>query len=63
MQELVRKINDGRYKVESEQEPIYIETCLFMLDCLQTIEENRKNIQELGDSPLISPEFAGYELH
>lgn len=42
MKELVRRINDGRYKFSvEEEEHIKIETCLFLLDCLQTTEENR----------------------
>ena len=42
MKELVRRINDGRYKLTVEEgEHIKTETCLFLLDCLQTIEENR----------------------
>ena len=58
MQELVRKINDGRYKLSLSDEPVYIETCLFLLDCLQTIEENRSSVEALGSAPLISTEFS-----
>ena len=38
MRELVRKINDGRYKLSVTGERVKIETCLFLLECLQTIE-------------------------
>ncbi len=31
MRELFEKINDGRYKLEVQQEEIMIETCLFMI--------------------------------
>ena len=35
MKELVRKINDGRYKMALENgESVKIETCLFLLDSL-----------------------------
>ena len=34
MASLVRKINDGRYKLQVEGEKIKIEVCLFLLDCL-----------------------------
>ena len=48
MTELVRKINDGRYKVSIEDgEIIKIETCLFLLECLQTLETNRIQAQDL----------------
>ena len=63
MQELVRKINDGRYKVSANEEPVYIETCLFLLECLQTIEENRIKVEELNTVPLISAEFSNFTLH
>ena len=48
MRELVRKINDGRYKLSVEGDNcVKIEICLFLLDCLQTIESNRINSNEL----------------
>lgn len=48
MTELVRKINDGRYKVSIEDgEIIKIETCLFLLECLQTLENNRIQARDL----------------
>ena len=33
-EELMSKIKDGRFTISSECEPICIETCLFLLDCL-----------------------------
>lgn len=63
MQDLVRRINDGRFKVSSATEPIKIETCLFLLDCLQALEQNRIKITELLLHPFISEEMSGSELH
>ena len=63
MQELVRKINDGRYKVTATDEPVYIETCLFLLECLQTVEENRITVDALDTTPFIAAEFSEYRLH
>ena len=34
MRELVRKINDGRYKVSVDGEEVTLEICLFLLECL-----------------------------
>ena len=33
MKDLIAKINDGRYKL-SLKEPIYLETCLFLVQCM-----------------------------
>ena len=64
MKELVRKINDGRYKLAVEGDAhIKIETCLFLLDCLQTLEENRILAADLIDHPYISDEMIQFELH
>lgn len=63
MRELVRKINDGRYKLAVEGEYIKLETCLFLLECLQTMEENRIEIGQLIDHPLISAEMENFPLH
>ena len=64
MQDLVKKINDGRYKVSVGQDrPISIETCIFLLECLQTVEEMRMPIEELATTPFISAEFADFPLH
>ena len=64
MRELVRKINDGRYKVTVEGgEHIKIETCLFLLDCLQTLEENRIMASGLIEHPFISDDMVNIDLH
>lgn len=58
MKELVRKINDGRYKLNIEGgETIKIETCLFLLECLQTQEQNRIMAKDLVDHPFISDDL------
>jgi len=31
MKDLIAKINDGRYKVSAKNEPVTIETCLFLV--------------------------------
>ena len=54
MRDLVRKINDGRFRMTSEKEPIKIESCLFLLDCMQAIDSNRIQMNELFDHPFIS---------
>lgn len=46
MKDLISKINDGRYKVSLE-EPITIECCLFLVQCLQMDENNRIPVEEL----------------
>ena len=54
MQELIRKINDGRYKVCQENgESIKIETCLFLLECLQSLESGRISIEDLLGHPFV----------
>ena len=64
MKDLMRKINDGRYKLcDGYDEPVYVETCLFLLDCLQLVEENRLAVEALTSSPFISSEFANFPLH
>lgn len=63
MQELVRKINDGRYKIACQEEPVMIETCLFLLECLQTNEAHRIKMNHLVDAPFISDEYQDKELH
>ena len=63
LRDLVRKINDGRYKLCVQGEHIKIETCLFLLDTLQTIENNRVSVGELLNNPFISEEFSRFALH
>ena len=40
-----------------------VETCLFLLECLQTIEENRIKIDDLVNAPFISEEYKSIEMH
>ena len=47
MKDLIRQINDGRYKLSIESEPISIETCIFLLECLQTFESERSKLSDL----------------
>ena len=55
MKDLVAKINDGRYKFKTAQnEPIFIETCLFLVQCLQTSEKDRIPLEELSEHPFIA---------
>ena len=63
MQELVRRINDGRYKLACQEEPVMIETCLFLLECLQTNDQLRIKINQLVEAPYISDEYIDKELH
>ena len=64
MKELVRKINDGRYKLTIEGgERVKIETCLFLLECLQILEVNRIECRDLVDTPFISDEMDDFEFH
>lgn len=53
MKDLIAKINDGRYKV-SLNEPVTVETCLFMVQCLQTNENDRIPVEELNEHPFIA---------
>ena len=61
-EELIRKIKDGRYKVTSRGEPISIETCLFLLECLQINEQDRIDLDSLLLSPFIDEKFSGGKL-
>ena len=61
MQDLINKINDGRYKV-SLHEPIMIETVLFFAQCLQTSEQDRLRVEELLEHPFISDEMINVPL-
>ena len=40
-----------------------IETCLFLLECLQTNEAHRIKMNNLVDAPFISDEYHDKELH
>ena len=61
MKDLIAKINDGRYKV-SLTEPIKVETCLFLVQCLQMNESDRIPVEELFDHPFIAEELMGSPL-
>ena len=63
MRDLVRKINDGRFRVTSDREPVKIESCLFLLDCMQAVEKYRIQINELFQHPFISEEYKDIKLH
>jgi len=52
MKDLIAKINDGRYKV-SLQEPICVQTCLFLIQCMQMNEGDRIPVEELTEHPYI----------
>ena len=52
MKDLVAKINDGRYKINLNEPPC-IETCLFMVQCLQMNENDRIPVEELTEHPFI----------
>ena len=54
MKDLRAKINDGRYKLETQNEPIFIETCLFLVQCLQENENDRIPVEELSEHPFIA---------
>jgi serine/threonine protein kinase len=52
MKDLIAKINDGRYKL-TLQEPICVETCLFLIQCMQMNEGDRIPVEELTEHPYI----------
>ena len=56
MKDLIAKINDGRYKL-SLTEPACVETCLFLVQCMQMNEADRVPINELGEHPFIAKEL------
>ena len=58
-------IDKGFYKLGGGkgEEPFYIETCLFLLECLQTCQELRKDVESLHNSPFISEEFSELPMH
>lgn len=61
MKDLIAKINDGRYKL-SLNEPIAVETCLFLVQCLQMNENDRVPVEELGEHPFIDKELLSNAL-
>ena len=63
VEELQKTIKVGWYKVMAYNEPICIESCLFLLECLQMREDERMRVDDLLNAPLISEEYSGFELH
>ena len=61
MKDLIAKINDGRYKV-SLNEPITVETCLFLVQCLQMNENDRIPVEELSEHPFIAEALSSVPL-
>lgn len=61
MKDLIAKINDGRYKVKI-LEPIMIETCLFLVQCMQMNEADRIPVEELTEHPFICQQLSGQPL-
>lgn len=61
MKDLIAKINDGRYKL-SLPEPIMVETCLFLVQCMQMNEADRIPVEELMEHPFIASELARNRL-
>ena len=61
MKDLIAKINDGRYKL-SLSEPVCVETCLFLVQCMQMNEVDRVPINELGEHPFIAEDLMGNSL-
>ena len=58
MKDLIAKINDGRYKVSvAVNEPVSIETCLFLVQCLQMAEKDRITFEEMSEHPFIAEEL------
>ena len=58
-----QSIEAGIYEVETKGEPVYIETILFLVGCLQIKEENRMDAEALLTQPFVSEEFASYKFH
>ena len=63
IKEVLERIKEGWYQVSCQSEPVYIETCLFLLECLQIHENNRIDVKGLLTAPFVSQEFALYQLH
>ena len=63
MKDLISKINDGRYKLSCiDSEPIYIETCLFLVQSLVMSETLRLPIGEMIMHPFIAEELISTPL-
>ena len=63
MKDLIAKINDGRYKLKTQNEPIFIETCLFLVQCLQMNENDRIPVEELSEHPFIAESLKTMNLN
>ena len=63
VEELQKTIKVGWYKVLAYHEPVCIESCLFLLECLQMREDERMRVDDLLNAPLISEEYSGFDLH
>ena len=60
---VLRRIQKGWYEVTLQSEPVCIETCLFLLECLQMHEKDRMDVDGLLTVPFISEEYAMRQLH
>jgi len=58
MSELLAKINEGRYTVQTV-DPLSIQCALFLTQCLQANESDRINMAELQNHPFIAAEGEG----
>ena len=47
---------------QAQDEKISIETCLFLLECLQSIEENRMPMEQLSTHPFVQEELKDVPL-
>lgn len=63
MKDLISKINDGRYKLSAQGELISIETCLFLVQCLQMNENDRIPVEELSEHPFIAEDLKNSALN
>lgn len=57
MQELLKKINEGRYILQTK-EPVSIECALFLTQCLQANESERISMQDLMNHPFLTTDDA-----
>lgn len=64
MKDLIAKINDGRYKLSlKDNEPVQLETCLFLVQCLQMNENDRIPVEELNEHPFIAEQLMDKEMN
>jgi hypothetical protein len=55
MKDLIAKINEGKYQVQT-REPLSVECALFLTQCLQANESDRISLDELVDHPFLKLE-------